>query len=309
MPQVVFVAGATASGKSDWALAVAEQRGAIIVNCDSVQVYQGLRIGSGLPSEEDFARADHRLYSYVTPPQEISAGDYRRDFFSLINGLPANAQVLVVGGTGFYFQAIEKGMFEAPGVSVDISEAVRRDLETLGSERLWQELFRLDEETAHRLAPADSYRIARALELVRAGYIPSQLRKGFEAEPFPFPLLKLRVGRERSELRTRIRTRAKKMLEQGLLGEVADHLDRGLESWAPLASVGYKEAVLALREGRGEDWLLEEICLRTGQLAKRQETWFKRDPEMEVYLGDESFPRFQDRVLRFFDGDGKLRPS
>ncbi|HRO67070.1 MAG TPA: tRNA (adenosine(37)-N6)-dimethylallyltransferase MiaA [Pseudobdellovibrionaceae bacterium] len=304
--RVVFVTGSTATGKSEWALRVAERTGAVVVNCDSVQLYEDVVIGSGLPSEGDFARADHRLYSYVAPPAEMTAGDYRRDFFELMTALPPASKVLVVGGTGFYFQALEKGMFETPPVDPEISERVRRDLEEKGGEALWRELHSSDPETAARLAVGDSYRISRAVELCRAGIKPSEHRKGFTPEPFPFPLLKTRVGRDREELRERIRRRTEDMIERGLLNEIRALLERGLESWAPLASVGYKEGVAALRENRSEDWLLEEICLRTGQLAKRQETWFKRDPEIEVFQGDSLFSEFQDRVLRFLRGDGRL---
>ncbi|MBX3040779.1 MAG: tRNA (adenosine(37)-N6)-dimethylallyltransferase MiaA [Bdellovibrionaceae bacterium] len=307
--RVVFVTGATATGKSEWALRVAEECGALIVNCDSIQLYKDVKIGSGLPSEADFARAEHRLYAYVEPPQEMTAGDYRRDFFELMAGLPPASKVLVVGGTGFYFQAIEKGMFETPAVDTEISERVRADLEERGSEALWQELNQHDPETAQRLALGDSYRISRALELCRAGILPSEHRKSFAPEPFPYSLLKTRVGRDRTELRERIRRRVTGMLEQGLLAEIRGLLERGLANWAPLASVGYKEGVIALLENRSQEWLLDEICLRTGQLAKRQETWFKRDPEIEVFQGDSSFPQFRDRTLRFLRGDGRLGSS
>ncbi|MBX3033453.1 MAG: tRNA (adenosine(37)-N6)-dimethylallyltransferase MiaA [Bdellovibrionaceae bacterium] len=303
--KVVFVTGATATGKSDWALRLAEDSGAVIVNCDSVQVYEGLEIGSGLPTREERSRVPHHLYAYVKPPREMTAGDFRADFFQQLRALSADSRVLVVGGTGFYFQAVEKGMFPAPAVAAEIHERVRVEL-LADPESAMEELREGDPRTAARLNPSDHYRVARALELLRAGHRPSELQDNFQPEPFPFPLLKTGVSWPREALRERIRRRVAGMIARGLREETRGLLERGLEGWAPLASVGYKETVRALRDGFDDEWLLEEICLRTGQLAKRQETWFKRDRDIQVFSGDVGFASFRESALRFFDRDGTL---
>lgn len=305
--RVLFLTGATATGKSDWALRLAEESGARIVNCDSVQIYRGLEIGSGLPTADERARVPHDLYAFVAPPREFTAGDYREAFFGLLKSHEP-ARWIVVGGTGFYFQAIEKGMYPTPDVPAEIHEHVRAELTLAGGpEKLWRELEALDPDTAERLHPSDHYRIARAVELVRSNVIPSKLRAEFAPEPFPYPLLKTNLRWPRESLRERIRARARHMIERGLRAETQGLLDAGFGDWAPLASVGYKEAVRAVREGLSDEWLVDEITLRTAQLAKRQETWFNRDPDAVRFDGA-SFAAFRDSTLRFFAEPGRIRP-
>lgn len=307
-PRVIFVTGATATGKSDFALSVAAEVGAVIVNCDSVQVYQGPVIGSNGPSQAELQKAPHFLYSYVAAPREMSAGIFREDFMALLKTSPAE-RIFVVGGTGFYFQALEKGMFETPPVPDEISEEVREISVTRGLDVLWQELHLHDPETAAQIKPTDSYRLCRAVELVRSGVKPSEIRKQFQPEAFPGPLLKTQIVVDRPRLRLRIRERTVKMLERGLLEETRGLLAAGPEDWAPLRAVGYKQAVAALKEGRDQQWLVDEITLRTGQLAKRQERWFQRDPENVAFSGLTGFAAFRETCLRFFEGTDTLSSS
>lgn len=306
--RTIFVTGATATGKSDWALEVARRSGAVIINCDSIQVYGELRIGSNLPSEEDFQSATHLLYGFVPPGRTMDAGSYREAFFSEWNRL-AGRPALVVGGTGFYFQALEKGLFDVPLVP----SKVRQELEVLyasadGPERAWAELQQGDPAEAARLHPSDTHRVRRALELLRCGVSPSQSRGTFRPESFPGPLLKTTVLWERAALVERIEARTIQMLDRGLLRETEGLLARGLEDWAPLASVGYKQAVACLRGDLALSDLAAEISLRTRQLAKRQVTWFKRDSEVRVFDGAREKSSFVDACLRFFDHGPILGP-
>lgn len=307
-PPVVFVTGATATGKSAWALEVAEEAGAVIVNCDSVQVYRGPVIGSNVPGAEDRAKVPHFLYSYVDPPREMTAGDYRRDFMELMEQTPGE-RVMVVGGTGFYFQALEKGMFDVPDVAAEISEAVRAEWESAGGpETLWRELQVGDSVTANRLQPADGYRICRAVELLRSGVCPSELRASFKPQVFPFPLLKTQIVRDSSILREQIAQRTRRMLENGLIEETRMLLEACPENWAPLQAVGYKETVRFLKGGLSKEWLVDEISLRTAQLAKRQANWFKRDQEALRFDVEQGIASFREACLRFFEGADRLGP-
>lgn len=299
--------GATATGKSDFAFSVAREVGGVIVNCDSVQVYRGPEIGSNVPSLEDRAQARHLLYSYVDSPREMTAGEFRRDFFAAMGDLPDRKPVFVVGGTGFYFQALEKGMYDVPEVSAELSRVVREESATeAGRAALWAELQAGDPETAARLAAADHYRICRAVELLRAGVPASSVRQAFRPEPFPFPLLKTGVRLERSVLRSRIARRTDRMMARGLVEETRDLLTRVPSEWAPMRAVGYKETVQALHENLGRDWLAAEISLRTAQLARRQETWFKRDRDIAPFSGEDGLTAFRECCLRFFDAAGRL---
>ncbi len=282
--KVTFVVGATASGKSDLALTLADERQGVIVNCDSVQVYSHVQIGAAKPSQADLEKVPHYLYGHVLPPNEYTAGDYCRDFFAQMTELEVQGveDVFVVGGTGFYFQAIEKGMYTVAKVESEISESLRLLGATgEGLEKLYCELKQFDPVSTEKIHANDQYRIIRALEIIRStGRKPSELKQEKQSATtvFPYPLAKIGVWRERSELHERIYLRVKKMLASGLIEEVEVLNKMGLAAWAPMASVGYHEVQDYLRgEVSSLSELEEKILISTRQLAKRQITWFKRD--------------------------------
>lgn len=287
---VIFVVGATATGKSEWALKLAQEFRGVIVNCDSVQVYDKVDIGAAKPSAEEQALVPHYLLGYVQPPVESTAGTYSRDFFECLDKIPDGVPVFVVGGTGFYFMAIEKGMYPVTQVSDEVKRQVEADLaEDGGPERLFQELQMIDPEYAAKIHLADHYRIGRGIELIRTqGKGVTQIQKEFEEsrEAFPYPLLKIGLHWEREALRERIALRCHKMLKMGLVDEVERLLDEGLEDWAPMSSVGYKETIEFIKGHINEDQLLEQITTNTRQLAKRQKTWFQRDKEIHWLDGE-----------------------
>ncbi|MFP5519193.1 MAG: tRNA (adenosine(37)-N6)-dimethylallyltransferase MiaA [Bdellovibrionia bacterium] len=301
--KVVFIVGATASGKSDWALRWAQKHQGVVVNCDSVQVYREVEIGTAKPTLQESSSCPHYLFDYVSPPEEMTAGNYYRDFYKLLPTLQAPV-AFVVGGTGFYFQAIEKGLYPVLTVPPEIKLKLEQDFKSLGGEVLWQELKQVDPETASELHPNDSYRVMRALEVWRAFQKPmSAFKKEFAAQaaPFAWPLLKVGPLWEREELRQRISLRTQQMLTKGLLAEVADLKKRGLESWAPLASVGYKECLQVLEKSLAEEELEGAISLATSQLAKRQMTWFKRDPQVQWFAGSTGFAEASKSVEVFLN--------
>lgn len=300
---VIFVVGTTASGKSDWALRWAQEFGGVIVNCDSVQVYEKLNIGAAKPTLAEQSLVPHYLLGYVSPPQEMTAGVYARDFFSCLEKLPVNVPIFVVGGTGFYFMAIEKGMYPVVPVAEEIQKSVAAELsEQGGVEKLYQELQAVDPEYAAKIHLADHYRIGRAIELIRSqGKSVTQIQSDFAAaqRKFPYPLLKIGPTWHREVLRERIEIRTQKMLQDGLVAEVQGLLDEGLEAWAPLSSVGYKETMAYLRGEISQDQLMSEIATNTRQLAKRQRTWFQRDKEIHWFAGDQGFAEARTLVEKF----------
>lgn len=302
--KVVFVVGATASGKSDWALRWAQKYQGVVINCDSVQVYREVEIGTAKPTLAERALCPHFLFDYVSPPQEMTAGQYARDFESCIEKL--NTPVaFVVGGTGFYFQAIEKGLYPVPTVAPEVKSLLDQESQSPeGRERLWQELVAADPESAQKLHPNDIYRITRALEIWRSF---KKTMAEFKAEHqqgqkgFPFPLLKVGPQWEREELRRRIELRTEKMLAAGLVQEVKALRALGLESWAPMSSVGYKEALEFLDQGLSVQELREKIVISTHQLAKRQMTWFKRDHDIRWFTGSTGFEAASKNIEEFLN--------
>lgn len=300
---VIFVVGATASGKSEWALRMAHEFGGVIVNCDSVQVYKKLNIGAAKPTKEEQSLVKHYLLDYVQPPQEMTAGVYSRDFYDCMEKMPPEIPVFVVGGTGFYFMAIEKGMYPVLPVPAEIQKAVATELLLPGgAARLHAELVEKDPEYGVKIHLSDSYRIGRAIELIRSqGKSVTQIQSEFAQaqREFPFPLLKIGPTWEREVLKERINLRTRKMLEMGLVKEVQGLLDEGLETWAPMSSVGYKEVVTFLKNEISEKELFEEIAKNTRQLAKRQRTWFQRDKDIHWFDGDRGFAEARALVEKF----------
>ena len=304
MKKVIFVVGATASGKSDWALRLAEEFHGVIINCDSVQVYKYLEIGAAKATQEERARVPHYLIDYVAPPNEMTAGIYGRDFNECLKSLPDDKPIFVVGGTGFYFMAIEKGMYPVIPVPPEIQKQILEEMkEEGGPERLHQEMMAADPVYGAKIAKADHYRIGRALELIRSQKKSvTQIQANFEAsrEKFPHDLLKIGPEWDRETLRERIRQRTAKMIEQGLIEEVQGLIEKGLDlSWAPLASVGYKETLQFVRGEITKEQLQDEITINTQQLAKKQKTWFQKDREINWFPGDKGFDQARALVEKF----------
>lgn len=286
--KVIFVVGTTASGKSELSLRLAQKFSGAIVNCDSIQVFKGLDIGSAKPSPQEFKTVPHFLFDFVETGKDITAGEYQRHFFECLEKIKDQFPVVfVVGGTGFYFQAIEKGMYSIGAADEIMKAQVEAELrETSGPERLHQELMRLDPASAEKISVNDHYRLGRAIEILRTHKKPlSEIKKEFEAQApkFPYPLLKLGLQINKEALLPKVEKRTGKMLESGLIDEVKSLLAQGLEAWAPLASVGYYETVMHLKKEVGflsMNELRDKIIQNTMRLAKKQRTWFRRDQDI-----------------------------
>ncbi len=303
-PKFIFIVGPTATGKSSLAMQIAQKTQARIVNCDSVQVYRHLQIGSNQPTTEEKAKVPHDLYQYVSPPDETTAGHYQKDFFKLIESNPENQNWIVVGGTGFYFQALEKGQFEIAPIPQELRLQLKEKMQTeAGRKECLRRLAALDPLAIEILHPNDTYRITRALEVVLSGQGRwSELKSEFQKTSFPYEVLKLGMDQERDHLRKIIRARSEKMLADGLEQEVDALIAAGLQDWKPLQSVGYREVLLKKQENRDQEWLLDKITQSTIHLAKRQRTWFQRDGDIQWNL-ETSTDHLVQLGLRFFLGD------
>lgn len=279
--KVIFVVGPTASGKSQLALHLAKKFNGCIINIDSVQFYEGLNIGSAAPSVEDKKQVPHYLFSYVKAPDEMTAGQYIRDFYELIESGNVNSPIFVVGGTGFYIQALEKGMYDLPEVNEEIKKEVLADFETFGAEKMFSELKNFDPDT--ELHPNDHYRVGRALEVKRAFNLKMSEFKNAGTDnknKLPYPSMKIGLtfeAEDKEKFINRVHQRTLKMLDDGIIEETKSFLSRGLENWAPLASVGYLETKAYLQGQISREELPAAITQATMKLVKKQKTWFKRD--------------------------------
>ncbi len=302
MKPFVLIVGPTGCGKSALALALAEKFAGGILNCDSIQTYQRLNIGAAKPTSAEMARVPHFLFDAIPAGEVLTAGDFRKMAMEILQRELPRRMLFGPGGSGFYIQALEKGMFDVPKPDPEVDRVVRAECAALGLAGIYRELQRLDPAYAEDLNPQDAYRITRALVIMRdSGRKVSELRREFKPQPFPFPLLKLGLSPSRDELEPRIRRRTQAMLDSGLVAEAQSLVQDGFGEWPALQSVGYRETLAYLRGEINEQRLTELIVEKTLQLAKKQKTWFKRDAEIQWLPVDEPLPQANKIVQEFLD--------
>lgn len=293
MTPLVFIVGPTATGKSDLALSLAEKYECEILNADSVQAYKYLEIGVAKPTREERQRVKHHLMDVIEPPNVFTAGQYHEMATKVIEDALVDRPLIVVGGSGFYVQALEKGMFDVEAVPEGIEAEIRDQLEDKGSDFMHQIVKQMDPEFAKTISDKDSYRISRALALMKAQNrtmtdIQDDFQKKQDDRALKNPKVKVGLKMDRDRLRERVRSRVEKMVEDGLVEEVMMMESLGLREWSPLKSVGYKEIWPHLDEGQSLDEVKDEIVKNTMRLAKRQMTWFKRDPQITWFECDQN---------------------
>lgn len=287
MRQITFVLGPTGTGKSQFAVYLAKQNNAVIINCDSQQVYKDLDIGTAKPTDEQLNQVPHYFYSFVPAGHQYTAGEYRRDVLDFLDHHEEMKNFVLVGGSGFYAQSLTTEMYSSGKANEEVRNQVMADFTNLGLEFLYNELYSRDPAYASKIGPRDRYRLLRSVEIVRStGKTPTQLflESGNARNPLAergFVTRKIALYMDKELLRARIAARAEDMLCQGLIEETHALLNRGLGDWRPLNSVGYKE----VREWINGQCLREDLAARitqnTMKLCKRQMTWLKRDDEIE----------------------------
>jgi tRNA dimethylallyltransferase len=299
-PLLVAVVGPTGSGKTALSLALAERFTGEIVNCDSVAIYRDFNIGSAKPSAEERARAPHHLFDAIDPSHYMTAGEYARRARQVLDDIQRRGRIpIVVGGTGLYLRALLEGLFPGPERSEELRERLRARQQQRGADWLHHILRRLDPQAAANIHPNDTPKVVRAIEVCLASREPmSELwKKG--RDPLPgFRILRLGLNPERNALYTRINERARRMFDNGLVEETKRLLEKNPGAWA-LSSLGYKQAAQYLR---GEIDL--KLAIWAAQqahrnYAKRQMTWFRREPEVKWIQGFGDEQSVQAQAARF----------
>jgi tRNA dimethylallyltransferase len=304
----VAILGPTACGKTQLAVEVAQILGgqavvgarAVAVSVDSVQVYKGLNIGAAKPSQEELAALPHELINMADPGEQYTAADYVRDVSHTLERLSSlKPQIFFVGGTGFYYQALQKGLWDVPAISSDVRDVLLERLESEGVAALHADLQTRDPVAAAKIHPNDRYRVLRALEIaLEHGARPSELQNRPNGGPLADrKVLQIGLFMDRTVLRERVRMRLKKMLAAGWVDEVRQLHQLGYENWPALQSVGYKQVQMLLRSELSEDQLEQAIETATMQLAKRQMTWFRRDPAIEWFDVTHGLDAARTRIL------------
>lgn len=286
-PLLVVILGPTASGKTALSLALAEKFDGEIVNCDSVAMYREFDIGTAKPTAEEFARAPHHLFDCVGPTQYMTAGEYARRARHVLDEIKLRSRLpIVVGGTGLYLRALLEGLFPGPQRSEELRERLRGSAAKQGSDYLHKVLSRLDRAASEKIHANDIPKLIRAIEVCLASRNKMSELWQQGREPLQgFRIVRLGLDPDRAALYDRINQRARQMFESGLIEETRKLIAKYGPSASTLASLGYKQALQFL----GGELTIEQALQAAQQAhrnyAKRQLTWFRREPEVAWLKG------------------------
>jgi len=284
-PLLVVILGPTGSGKSALAMALAQQFSGEIVSCDSVAVYREFDIGSAKPTGEQRARVLHHLLDVVAPEEPFTAGDYSRRARTAIGEITRRGRLpIVVGGTGLYLRALLEGLFPGPQRSEELRERLRLRARERGSAYLHRMLRRLDPSAAANVHANDTPKLIRAIEVRLASRQPiSELWNQRGRDRLRgFRVLRIGLNPPRDELYRRVNLRAREMFANGLIEETQVLVERygNSKQVTPLDSLGYRQAGQYLRGELSLEQAIAAAQQGHRNYAKRQMTWFRREPEV-----------------------------
>ncbi len=286
---VGFIVGPTAAGKSALAMEVAERSNCEIINADSRQFYRGMDLGTAKPPAEDRRRVPHHLIDVRSPDESLDVAEFAQMARAAIEEIAARGRnPLVVGGSGLYLRVIRGGIFRGPAASSEIRGRLTKIAAERGNAHLHRQLREIDPEAANRIGVNDLYRIVRAIEVFElTGEKISAHQRRHRFADIDYDTLTVGVEVERKKLYQAIDRRFDAMIAAGLAGEVRALIEAGYSpEKPPLSTIGYKQIASHLR---GEIALSDAIALakqESRRLAKRQITWFRREPEI-VWLDPE----------------------
>jgi len=287
-PLLVVVLGPTASGKTALSLALAERFQGEIVNCDSVALYREFDIGTAKPTATERARAPHHLLDCVAPTGRFTAGEYARKARQVFDGIKARGHLpILVGGTGLYLRATLEGLFPAPQRSEELRERLRERSVSRGEVYLHRILRRLDPAAANKIHPNDRPKLIRAIEVCLASRQKmTELWQSQGRDPLRgFRILRLGLDPDRQALYDRINRRAQQMFEAGLVEETQRLLEKYGPAAGPLSSLGYRQAAQVIRGELTLEQAVQAAQQAHRNYAKRQMTWFRREPDVRWLRG------------------------
>ena len=297
-PLLVVVLGPTASGKTALSVHIAEHFHGEVVNCDSVAMVREFELGTAKPNASERARARHHLLDVVSPTGYVTAGEYARLAGQALAEIKSRKNLpIVVGGTGLYLRALLDGLFPGPQRSEELRDRLRQRVEQNGTYYLQRVLRRLDPEAAAHIHANDTPKLIRAVEVCLASRQKmSEMWKQGRDPLTGFQILRLGLNPDRDALYTRINQRAERMFESGLVEETSRLLAKCGDAARPLTSLGYKQAVQLLRGEIDAKAALQAAQQAHRNYAKRQMTWFRREPEVVWLEGFGDDPAIQQRA-------------
>jgi len=298
-PLLVVIVGPTASGKTPLSLEVANRFHGEIVNCDSVASYREFIIGTAKPSPEEQARAPHHLFDILEPSDYPTAGQYSRQARLVLGDINCRGHLpIVVGGSGLYLRALLEGLFTGPERSEQLRERLRARATEKGSNHLHRMLRRMDVAAAAKIHANDLPKLIRAIEVCLTARRPltEQWKAGRDALR-GFRILQIGLDPSRPELYQRINQRVHAMFDAGLVNETEALLKKYGVSARPLSSIGYKQVLQLLKGEVSRDTAIVAVQQAHRNYAKRQMTWFRREPEINWLCGFGDQPEIQTRAL------------
>ena len=285
---LAIVLGPTASGKTALSRALAERFDGEIVNFDSVAMYREFDIGTAKPTAAERGRTPHHLLDSIAPTSHVTAGEYSRQARQVLTEIKARGHLpILVGGTGLYLRALLEGLFPGPGRSEELRERLRERAESRGSSYLHRILRRLDRAAAEKIHANDAPKLIRAIEVCLASRQKmTELWQQHGRDPLRgFRILRLGLDPDRQSLYDRINRRAQQMFEAGLIEETQRLVETYGDAAGPLSSLGYKQAVQLLRGELTREQALQAVQQAHRNYAKRQMTWFRREPQVHWLRG------------------------
>jgi len=305
--KVIIICGPTATGKTSFAVELAQYLGGEIVSADSMQVYRHMDIGTAKPTEEEQGGIPHHIIDVADPDEDFNAATYRRLAIDAVNDITARKRAcLVVGGTGLYIKGLTEGLFDCPAAEPEVRERLQKKWDLEGPEKIFETLITIDPEYAAGIHRNDRMRILRGLEIFElTGSKPSELARVHGFSDRPFQTISLCLEMERERLYNRIDRRSEFMVESGLLEETEGLLKKGYSpDLKSMKAIGYKHMVNHI-EGK---WGLKEavgfLKRDTRRYAKRQTTWFRGQRDVSWISSDDINPALK-RIKAFLREDLK----
>lgn len=299
---IYAIVGSTASGKTALGVELALRVNGEIINCDSVQIYREIQIATAKPTEQEKRGVPHHLIDYVAPEINYTAADWAQDATAKIHEIEARDKIpILVGGTGFYLRTLRQPFFAGPKTDERLREKLRKIKEKKGAEFLHKLLQRVDKAAAEKLFPRDYIRVTRALEVYfQTGNRLSEIQPKREKPPeFAARIKIFALNPPRDLLYERINRRAEKHFENGLVEEVRNLREKGLrDDTNALGAHGYRRVCEYLRGERTLESAIEQTKQDVRNYAKRQMTWFRREPGVEWLAGFGDEPETQSNLWK-----------